>query len=552
MARLTNATKARHTDVQRDLERVDAAIAADERTLERFADSVATWLRSHRGLRDSDLDDVFRILNPHLLGGVLGTGEGDVHVIDADRLVAALRQVAASFGADGFASAGVVVPRAALHADSPLARFADVEALRDRVEQARTRRADLAQTLADIRQRDAIERQRASADSELEAARTRLRDWEAWQLSKDEAREHEAHLEQLGRQITDAEREAHQLRQRQTEVALDLRELERVARERRAEYESALADVRRLTAPPQDWEGAEEASGAEAASLQELASGYRRRWADHGDVARRLEHLFSDVAHQTAERYVAADEVATIALLRDELEALADRERSVEELWAGLVDGMRNAFKGLLEGVDELKRQVSTLNQKLNRRQISNLEQVELELQPVQDMLQRLRAVLEAENAPLFSGPEGRSRAARDIALWMQDRPRIDLIDLINLRFRVVDRAGRTKTFTSLSQIESQGTSTTIKVLVHLELLKSMLTNDPVSIPFFLDEVATLDDANLRGLIEHAKGMGFVPVVASPKPSDAAETLYFLRQGPGGLILDETSRLVIERTTDGT
>jgi hypothetical protein len=117
----------------------------------------------------------------------------------------------------------------------------------------------------------------------------------------------------------------------------------------------------------------------------------------------------------------------------------------------------------------------------------------------------------------------------------------------------VIDRNGQTKTFDSLTQIESQGTSITIKVLVHLELLKKLLSDEPVAVPFFLDEVATLDERNLRGLVDRASAMGFVPVVASPEARDCVETLYFLRASQGGLVLDETSRVVLRREThDGT
>jgi hypothetical protein len=74
-----------------------------------------------------------------------------------------------------------------------------------------------------------------------------------------------------------------------------------------------------------------------------------------------------------------------------------------------------------------------------------------------------------------------------------------------------------------------------------------MLSDESVAVPFFLDEVATLDDDNLRALIDHAQGMGFVPIVASPDARDCVDTLYFLRPGEGSLVLDETSRVVIRR-----
>jgi hypothetical protein len=340
------------------------------------------------------------------------------------------------------------------------------------------------------------------------------------------------------------------IRERCTRAEVRMQDLQRKTEAHRNSLQSVLADIRRLQPPAPDW-FAEDDADEQLQDVQALLERYRRRWADHTDTARQVEQHFGDVERETGSRYVTETEVGTITVLRDELEALPERVEAVEDLWASLVDGMRSAFKGLLEGLDELRRQVSALNRALGQRRISNLERVELELTIQDDLARRLRAVLEAENAPLFAGTDERSRAARDIASWMEDRPRIDLVDLFDLRFRVLDRTGQAKTFRSLSQIESHGTSTTIKVLVHLELMRSLLTDEPVSIPFVLDEVATLDDANLRGLIEHARGMGFIPVVASPKASDTVDTMYLLRHSAGGLILDETSRLVIHRANDG-
>jgi len=544
-ARIVPAKREARAHVEQQLKQTRAELATDRRLVEHYADAVVTWLRSRAGLSERALGDLFDVLNPTLLAEVLG--EGRVSIVDEASAVALIGQIHQHIGVDGFDMEGIRVRRRPTDTPSALDRYQDVEVIHARIANANAREVVLVQLLEDIAELPARTNERDAIWREITAAAQRLHDWGSWNARRHEIDEVSARQEVLHGQATENAARQSALQPDLSRIALREDEITRRVSELRDARQHWTSDVQRLQAPPSAWASESTKSDSTRFPLDELVRSYRTDWDAQRQVSQNVENLFREVEEKTAGKYVRVSEIEMISSLQDQLAALDNRERALRELWTSLVDGMRSAFKSLIEGVDEIGREVSRLTSALGRRQISNLERVELELVRQRDLVRKLEAVIEVDASPLFAGPGGRTRAAQDVQSWLEQRPFIDLKHLFDLRFKVVDAKGQVKAFDSLTQIESEGTSTTIKVLVHLELLRSMLSNDAVAVPFFLDEVATLDEPNLQALIEHATGMGFVPVVASPDARDCVDTLYFLRPSPGGLVLDETSRVRLPR-----
>jgi hypothetical protein len=124
----------------------------------------------------------------------------------------------------------------------------------------------------------------------------------------------------------------------------------------------------------------------------------------------------------------------------------------------------------------------------------------------------------------------------------------VRLSDLFNVHFEVTTPDDTCRTYPHLDSIESNGTTMTIKVLINLMLLRGLLGNRAVNLPFYLDEVASLDHENLSGIVAKSQELGFVPVLASPEAMDAADNLYFLTESKGRVLLEpRTSLLRIHR-----
>ena len=291
------------------------------------------------------------------------------------------------------------------------------------------------------------------------------------------------------------------------------------------------------------------------APLESRVDHYRGLIREEQRESTRLQRLLTDIERTTGSLYVGVDESKTIELLEDALDGLEEQEAALDELWHSLVAGLRRQLKGLLRDLEEMKRQVRKLNRTLANRQVSNLSRLEIRLNANASLVERLQHILDQQEQPLFADTQRAEQASRDLARLLEEHPKLELSQLFNLQFKIEDAAGESKVFETLDQIESQGTTVTIKVLIHLELLHRMLDEGRALIPFFLDEVSVLDDQNLSAIVAHARDMHFVPVVASPDARDCVDTLYFLRSNEGDVVLEpKTSRVRLNRPEpdDGT
>lgn len=547
IARSKKADPADRQQVEARITELEGKLKLDEQLDKRFASSFVNWLRQQRRFTDTQIDDIFRILDPALLAGIVSSEE--ITIEDQSKLLHQLQQILDCMDDAGFTIEGVVIHRQSLRADSAISKYQDLSVVRSRIAAMRKELGDLKQTLSDIEERDRINRQIKDLDNKLREAEKRWKDWQEWQELERGRSALATSLQRLeeerqtrGQEKTDSSNDRIGHANRQTKLKAE--------KEAIGSTLSRLAEaIRALTPPPIEWE-TDATVLLESGALDDLIGQYKSLCNEQAGAAQKLERQMEVFDKQPLSRYKADTEAETISALKDELAALADREHDVQQLWQGLVDGMKGQFKSLLDSLEELRKEVTRLTRALSGRAISNLKKVELELIAQRDLVGRLESVLAEDNLPLFIDVDTQSKARRKVIEWLEEGKRIGILELFDLHFKVTNHAGHTDTFQSLSEIHSEGTSTTIKVLVHLELLRNLLSDDGVSIPFFLDEVGRLDDKNLRGLVEHATGMSFVPILASPEPRDCVQNLYFLRSSGSGIVLDETSRMILETETE--
>ncbi len=205
---------------------------------------------------------------------------------------------------------------------------------------------------------------------------------------------------------------------------------------------------------------------------------------------------------------------------------------------------LRNSFDSkittrLLEYLEELD--------SLKERRLFNLE-LKFENSRWTAMIRRK---MEADEMPLFSDRKAVEESLVTLGELLEKTGsgRIHLLDMFNLSFEITAANGKSRTFTRLENIESHGTTITIKVLMNLMLLRELVAGREVRIPFYLDEASSLDRDNLFAVVEAAFGMGFPAILASPDAMDAAENLYFMRDTGGRVYLDpEKSRIHLSRS----
>lgn len=528
--------------VLRDLDLAREEKVSVQRRLDGLAKLVVTAARGY--LDDAQLGRAFAVLNPVLLGEVIGDG---VEIRDRDAAINVLRRAAERSDDGGAVLPGVAVSGSALHT-ADIGKYGDPDSLREQL-------GDLTRQIRKLEAMEQTLRQE-------QALRTDLRTKRSEQQRRIERRsQYRAHLSALERrpalqaehdQLTRSAEEAETTREDAANRANTHDKGARTATGEAERREQELGDVRgalRSIEPPH-WPHEQPAPHTADTPLPELFRDYRSRTKKEAEADSEVQAALGEVERIAYDQYSGDDEAQTLHNLGDAREALPERKESLRELWKSLIVGLKSAFKSLGEDLDTLNARINGLNRALGKTSVSNLDRLALRLERNRELGKYVKDVQTNEAMPLFGSPRDAQRALEWIGELLRLRRHIRLEDMFDLHFEITAPNGTQRKYPHLDRIESNGTTVTIKVLVSLHLLRALLTDNAVRIPFFLDEVASLDRRNLRGIVEAAEGLGFCPILASPEASDAAEVLYYLREGSDGQIVlnpDSPARVEIRR-----
>jgi len=521
--------------------RMEKELTGLQRQLAQFSRNVAARLLPL--LPETNMDRVFRLINPEILG--LIHGEEGLDIKNEQKLIDFFARFTGRIRSGVYEDDLIRVMLNALSTPD-LAVYRDVTTLDQRI----------------IEQEEALGRERrvleAAENTEpLKQEKERLQ--QEWQKISSLLTRYQDYQERLPgirqrmKEVDDLEKLERQLDKKLEELAgrrLTMTEEKRGLEDRRRELESRLEKMQRrlqkLTGPDPSWQS--EPFTREKSDLDTLLELYERKYGEHTEVAHRFSEEFRRIEQLTYGKYLGEDEAETLANLQAEIEALGEREKAVQELWKSLAAGLQSAFKGLSRDLDTLRSRIDELNRRLGRISISNLARLRLILREHAEWTRRIKTVVEVETMPLFFDSSAVSEAQNQLGELLKQHRRVELSDLFDLHFEVTSIDGQTRRYPHLDSIESNGTTITIKVLINLLLLKGLLGDKEVSIPFYLDEASSLDRENLAAIVQEARKMGFVAVLASPEAMEAADALYFLRENNGRIMLDpKTSLLRIER-----
>jgi hypothetical protein len=540
-ASLGQAVGASAEQVRIRVAKMERELKGMRRRLEQFSRNIAAKLLPI--LADADAEKIFRLVNPELLG--LANAEEGCSIKDEQQLAAALVRFAGRFG-DGVYEDDLV--RILLAGLSPpdLAAYRDAGTLEQRIAEQEEVLARERQLLDAAVNREQNLREKERLRLECDAISNRLRRYQEYQDRLPRIKQLAGEKSALEKRKDELERQLAAIAQRRLTIAEEKRGLEEQSRELQSQREKMLRRIQKLAGPDPHWP--HEPFEPESRAFDALVVLYEGKSAEHMEIARRFSEEYRRIEQRTYGKYLGEDEAATLANLQAEVEALEEREKAVQELWKSLAAGLQSAFKGLKRDLDTLNSNIDKLNRRLGRISISNLSRLRLILREHAEWTRRIKTVVEVETMPLFFDRTVVSEAQNQLGELLKQHRRVDLSDLFDLHFEVTSTDGQTRQYPHLDSIESNGTTITIKVLINLILLQGLLGEKEVSIPFYLDEASSLDRENLAAIVREARKMGFVAVLASPEAMEAADSLYFLRENNGRIMLDpKTSLLRIER-----
>lgn len=555
--------------IQKRRDRAENTIQRLQKRLEGLQDLMGPLLQTHLG--EGRLARLFRILNPHLLE--LNIDGEEVVLNDLDELLRSIRAQSDRFDEGRWHFPGGHLSLAAL-SDPGLADYTDPDHIRNELKQRRTEYERLARRLEIARDVTSRRRKAEKIGDRLEELRSKMKTYEKAVAAEEK-------LQSVRSQIADRTDVLNITKERLAEKETVIQNLKRERRTCRSQLEQLRtqterieAQMRTLEAPPPAWgrhltvahpEGAGPqvdqspvlpSIGMEKAGEDILsrADQYQKERERESRASNRLQRTLDRIHSGTYGEYKKDTRAATLEELRDQREGLDARRRTLETLWDELMAGLGRKINDLLSSLETIQSVVDRINRRLRGTSVSDLERLRLEVTPIESFTGLLERVAKHDAMPLFGGEGEIGEDLGQLKELFQDHPQIHLKDLFNVGFAVRTADGGTERYDGLDNIQSNGTSITIKVLVHLVLINDLLRDDGLRLPFYLDEASSLDESNLEGVVRASTEMGFVPVLASPSESTAVRHIYYLQSDGERVYLGPEHRIELrqkEETANG-
>ena len=237
-------------------------------------------------------------------------------------------------------------------------------------------------------------------------------------------------------------------------------------------------------------------------------------------------------------------------LVRQLRDSVVEKELLLAEGWNGLLKTLASKLGVLQLRVQEVRRQVSRINDQLREYRVSNLEEVKLVFVKNDD-LTALEHLTQEDGLYVNEGQQERAR--NHLRDWIANGKIIAIDDLFGLEIAVRNAGEKqAKTSRSLDQIGSEGTGMTAKVMLFIQLLRTLLDfkNDRYVLHFFLDETGRLDDQNLHATTLMAVRASVLPITAEPRPrieplAHPHVTVYYLGRDDANYFRIDTTRTTI-------
>lgn len=538
--RLGNLNDEPIADVEARLEQRRKELSALQKRLTNLEHSVIQALRER--FSDHDLINAFRLINPVIMGLPVDTSEAAVSIKDAEAAVTAIKAMLHNCADNRFDGCGVEIALESLAAPE-LGRYgdpkqinADIERIKRQVkrDEQLCKDAQEAETLRN--QKQLLEQERLDLHRKQERYKQlleRREQMDAITLRRQQTLEQE---EQLKARINELKVVVRNLTVEQQSLH---RELDQI-NQKELNIQDLLDGI---VQPPDEW--AEQPVQAVDGDLEDLAARYKKDQLEQQRQDEALLEVLSSIEERTYSRYAGADEGESLQKLKEARDALPEQEKAAAELWKSIAVGIRENLQNMGSDLDTLRTRINSINRSLFSINISNLKSIKLAIVEIKQWTKRIKSIRLQDEMPLFINQSAVDEAFSEIARLLTEKPTIELGDLFQLEFEVTMPDDSVRRYPHLDRIESNGTTIAIKVLVNLALLKYLLQDAEVVIPFYLDECSSLDSDNLNAIVMTASEMGFNAILASPEAMDAAARIYFIREQENGrVVLDPRSALV--------
>ncbi|MCF7855243.1 MAG: hypothetical protein K9N51_10640 [Candidatus Pacebacteria bacterium] len=510
--------------VENQITETKTQIAKLEQKIENWSQNLWTLLADT--FSPEQLAQVFALFNAGLLELPVNVDDG-VTVHSRERLEKTIRACLEKIEDGVYRGDEVTVPLAPLLTVDP-SEYLDPAVLEKRKTELQENLRQLEGTLKAAREMEALKKKRESLRKTIEektAYRNAYRDFQ----------ERCPLVEGKEQRLKEVEEKLAACRERQQRLREDERRLDQNAQslkesianrdKQRARLMELQGKVKKLS--PEEPAGDLAAQHEEwPESLQEALEMYALDWDDKEKADTEIRQQIGFIEEIGGGTFLRDNEEDCIKSLVESNESIPQREDLLEKAKTNSIAQLGSSLKGLRDNYHRLKIEITKFNKAINKRAISNLTKLEIRLQPNEDVLGSVEEVVNMGVNRLLGDARKAENAAGFLYRWVSGQGRqLNLTHLFELCFVVFSQDGHEVVYQNLDQIESHGTTITIKALVNMHMMGHLLDDSrrgEIHFPYYLDEAAAIDPANQETLIEQGFAMGFVPILASVKAQTCA------------------------------
>ncbi len=535
---LANAEGESREKAGKNVEVFTGLVKQKEQVIARFDRLAVTALRQQ--FTDPELNTVFRLLNRDLLE--MPVGKDGVAIARQEELAGRLRGLLARTRDGVYQDDAVSFPVPMGRA--PLEGLENLDTARGELAERQSALKRWSAILAAIEQREKLEARRKTTQAEIEAKEKRLFQFENYQQAKSNEPRWRAELKKVEAAITAAQDRADKLASQLESLKTEDRKTKDAVVHAENEFNQVMGRYGQCLFP--EFPTGPAVVGEIPDDFDAAIALFLRQQATQTKLCDEIANLLVQTEQWFADEFRGQDEYETVSALQAELEALSEKEEALTRDWNAHIHELRATFDLVLKNLDHVRGAATSINRAFSKVQISNLKALKLEVVEQSDLVSWIKRLAAFEPGGLFEADPQQESAIANFRRKIQDNPVIHFADLFTLGFTVTGADDQRHTYHDFRQIESHGTTITIKVLFNLLLLKDQLRRDDCAVPFFLDEIQTLDPANRRAILQTARQLGFIAITAAPEAVSEVDTLYFLQPQHGRIILRQRHRLGIK------
>lgn len=491
---------------------------------------------------DGDIAKLFRVLNPALLQ----VDQQDVELRNPHAIRLRLEELLGNLSDVAYSDGDVLIGLERVPLPD-ISSMVDPEALASKIEDLERQFRHETRLLEAARDREGLQKKLEQLRKEEDELNQRLFQWSELCGQKKEAEAWKADIEKLEKEINALRAESERIAAEIQTMETERQKLADAAASAAKARQALLEKQRRLAPPNGNWEVT--AGALLPDNFEDLHETYQQTFINESRLAKETEDVLNAIQDRTYEKYSGQSEKETLRRLAEAVDALGNREEALRKSWADFTVSLRSSFSALSHDLERLEGKVTDLNRQMGKVTVSNLDAVRLIVSERPQWTKRIKSLCDLQDdLPLFGELDATSSDMEELGRLLEQAQSVGLHDLFDLNFEIHGADGKTRSYANLDKIESNGTTITIKVLVHLMLLRDLMSGGRAHVPFYLDEVSSLDHDNIAGIIQQAKALDFVPVLASPDSVEEVDRIYLLSENAEGrIVLDETALIELRR-----